>query len=435
MNRTFPTFKTSLLAALAVCAVAAGVLLTPDSHEVDARDTDGWFNYVDYYVGADNTIARIRGDLVAELDGAMNRIDAAIAGLDDDEIVAALIDAADRGVRVRVVGDASQENDDGFADLVDHPDIDVVFGNGELAYLPDPTLSPLLEVCATHDSGDYITCTRSSTVTGPANTPNIMARPDNYNVMSHTFFLIDATYLWNITAPLTGDQGLWLAFRAMSEEMTRSFEREFRQMHGGVFATTLSVYNGPLKSITHTEPARFTNRGMLRVRFNPQERLVKNVIDEIYRARSSVFLMTENLQNRDMINALRYKHEAGFEVRVLVGQSQGATGQELLDEIDGLNVVQAPASLGRLPTFVVLDSERDRNNNQPPRTVQILSHELWRSEPFEVLANLPDDLVRIYPSDTFADGVLWELVENWTVPTPALAEFVQTWEAMWNQAN
>lgn len=411
-------------------------------------DTRGWGNYVDYFYGTRSTRENVREQLIAHIDIARIRVDAAISELDDAEISAALVRAAERGVAVRIVGDAHFEDSDGFAELVSHEAISVTFGDGELNYLPDPTLSPLLTFCLPYEPPagaisnriDHINCTRAAGGL-PENTANRMERPSDFNLMSHTFFLIDETWVWNITAPLTEDQPVWLAFRVMSEEIARSYEREFRQMHGGVFSTTLSVYNGPLKSITHTTRTRLTNQGQLRIQFNPQERLIKQIIDEVYRARGSVFIMTENLQNRDLINALRYKQENGFEVRVLVGRTQGQTGWEAIQAIDGLNVQIAPASLGRLPTFIVLDSENDRRGQRNPTRVQILSHELLRSEPFQVESRLPDDRVQIYPSDTFADGVLWEIEENWGQPNPtvddreppadALSRF---WKDIWNTA-
>lgn len=432
------------MTAVAVTLLATSLVMAPTSNaqEYQLPDTQGWGNYVEYYYGARSTRETVRAELIAQIDHASIRVDAAIRELDDAQVSAALIRAAERGVSVRLVADAEFEDAEGFAELVDHESVEVVFGDGELNYLPDPTLSPLLTFClpyeppaeASSDRVDHISCTRAAGGF-PENTSSRIERPDGFNVMSHTFFIIDETWVWNITAPLTDEQPVWLAFRMMSEEIARSFEREFRQMYGGVFSTTLSVYNGPLKSITHTDPTRPTNEGQIRIMFNPQERLVKQVIDEVYRARGSVFVMTEDLQNRDLINALRYKHENGFDVRVLVGRTQGHTGRLALEEIDGLNLVEAPSSLGRLPTFVVLDSEEDRRGRRNPTRVQILSHELWRTEPFEVATNLPDDIVRFFPSDTFADGVLWEIVENWGLPTPAAQDFAQFWETMWTTAN
>lgn len=443
-------FRYFVLVCAVGLAMGSTIAFSASSHATGGDDTEGWLTHVDYYVGQDEVVDAIRTELIDEIGEAERRIDTAIAALDDEEIEEALIDAADRGVTVRVVADQYLEDSGQFDALVDHSDIAVVFGDGELGYLPDPNLAPILEYCDANDTehDDHIECTNAEDppsqlpeelweeqLDRPPNNDSMIRRPAHYNVMSHTFFLIDDVRVWNITAPLNDEQPLWLAFKAMSEELTNSYAREFRQMHGGVFSTTLSVYNGPLKSITHQNPMRLTNEGQLRIRFNPQERLVKNVVDETFRARASVFVMTENLTNEDLIAALRYKAENGFDVRVMHGQGQAPT---LLDELEPLDPVEAPAEMGRLPSFVIIDSERDRNGNRQPRQVQVLSHELWRAQPYEVIAELPSNLVRFYPSDTFADGVLWEIAESGSprnpVQNPAVEPFIESWEQMWSEA-
>lgn len=463
--------KWALLAVCALAAVGATISVAgsgwadDDSSEPqprDVEDTDGWLNFVDYYVAEDGEIEELRDRLVEDIDGADHRVDVAVHYLDDLRISEALRRANERGVDVRMVADARYEDDALMRDFADHDaydGVEIVFGDGELEYLPEPNVSPLLEHCRGPQShpdeyghDDFRECTQHDDEHQllELNNDRVMVRPDHYNEMSHTFFLIDETIVWNLTARLgephdTGleEQQAWLAFRAMSEELTRSFEREFRQMHGGVFSTTLSVYNGPLKSITHQEPLRLTNRGQLRVRFNPQERLVKNVVDETYRARSSVFVMTESLTNPDLIEALKYKKENGFDVRVLLGQSR-AEAEEYRQALEPLEPVEAPAQMGRLPTMVVIDSELDRQGQQRPRIVQVLSHELWHAEPFEVIINTgtdrdgDSDWVRYYPSDTFADGVMWELEESGmdgdSMRNPELDPFVEQFEQMWSRA-
>lgn len=432
------------LAAVVVAAVAVTAGPVDPGHaqgenDASADDPDGWLNYVDYHVAEGGEIDDLRAEIIDDIDGAEHRIDAAISKLEDDEIRAALIDAADRGVEVRVVADEQFRvtGEDGFGPLVDHSDVSVVFGDGPLSYLPEPNLSPILQQCTFGDESEHsehrIDCHQAEH-SQLENAEGQIERPDSYNVMSHTFFAIDEVDLWNVTAPLGGDQNVWLAFRAVSEEITDTFRREFRQMHGGVFSTTLSVYNGPLKSITQQRPLRLTNRGQLRIRFNPQERLVKNVIDEVLAARSSVFIITENLTNFDLIEALKYKQNNGFGVRVMVGQSQSDT-DDVEDAIEPLDPVVAPESMGRLPSFAVFDSERDRNGDRQPRTIQMLSHELLRVDSYEVIrSENPSDIVRFYPSDTFADGVMWEIVESGSQRNPAAERFVDTWESMWEEA-
>ncbi|TXD33598.1 hypothetical protein FRC96_15560 [Lujinxingia vulgaris] len=424
---TNPFRKAALIALLALALPATSAHWVG---EVQAQDDDyeGWFTYVDFYVGEQQTQEAVRTGMVADINNATERIEAAFGALEDGEVVEALEAAAARGVQVRLVSDEGSASVSGISTLLANGEIDSVLGDGPLSYLPDPTLTTVLEFCQTNSSGDYIQCTSAG---GQGNNENLVNRPDSFNVMTHSFVVIDTTTVWNITAPLTDEQPLWLAFRATSEDLARSFRREFNQMHAGVFSTTLSVYNGPLKSITQNVTLRNTNRGQMRVRFNPQERLVKNVIDEIYRAKGSVWVMTEDLQNRDLINALRYKQENGFDVRVMVGSTQGSSVDSELADLD---VVRAPASMGLLPTFIVHDAERDVQGRRQPRLVQMLSHNLWQGAPMDVITRVPNDEVRIYPSDTFVDGAMWEILEDGTEPNDAVDPFVQAWESAWSEA-
>src|SRR5699024_1046212 len=149
---------------------------------------DGWNNQVDYYVGGADKIQEIREGLIAEFDGAKDRIDGAISELDDSDIQKALMDAADRGVKVRLVADEHYEGTPGFDELLTHDDMEIVFGDGELNYLPEPTVSSPLEYCWAEAHEDYsgpctnarhhVTCPRSRSHIGttPRNTDNMMHR-------------------------------------------------------------------------------------------------------------------------------------------------------------------------------------------------------------------------------------------------------------------
>src|SRR5690554_2055255 len=428
--------KSSYLKAGALIALLALALPATSTHwvgDAQAQDDDfeGWLTYVDYYVGEQQTQDAVRTRMVADINNATEQIEAAFGAIDDGEVVQALQRAAERGVQVRLVSDEESAGISGISALLNTDGVDATLGDGPISYLPDPTLTTVLSYCETHPSQDYIRCQSGGQA---GNNDNLVNRPDHFNVMTHSFVVIDTTTVWNIIAPLTDEQPLWLAFRAMSEDLARSFRREFNQMHAGVFSTTLSVYNGPLKSMTQNVTLRRTNRGQMRVRFNPQERLVKNVIDEVYRAKGSVWMMTEDLQNRDLIRALRYKQDAGFDVRVMVGSTQGPS---VNSELDDLDVVRAPASMGLLPTFIVYDSERDIQGNRQPRLVQMLSHKLWQGAPLDVItrpSSPASDEVRIYPSDTFVDGAMWEIVEDGTVRYEAVEPFVQAWQTLWSEA-
>ncbi|RVU43676.1 hypothetical protein EA187_12690 [Lujinxingia sediminis] len=428
MRRTIPYLTPLALAG--VLALAAPTTTTDwvEPARAQSDDYEGWFTYVDYYVG-DDVQADVIAGMVRDIDRASEQVEAAFGMLEEPAIVDALEAAAARGVAVRVVSDSESSSVSGIQALLGNPDIDTVLGDGPISYLPDPTLTTVLGYCDDHSSGDYIVCTAASGV--PSNNDNMVNRPDAYNVMSHSFVVVDTTTVWNVSAPINDAQPMWLAFRAMSEDLARSFRREFNQMHGGVFSTTLSVYNGPLKSITQNVTLRQTNRGQMRVTFNPQERLVKNIIDEVYRAKGSVWLMTNDLQNGDLINALRYKRDAGFDVRVLVGSTQGTSVDA---DLDAIGAVRAPASMGQLPTFIINDAGRGRDGRNHPRLVQMLSHNLWEGAPLNVISRVPNDRVHIYKSDTFVDGAMWEIVEFGSDRYDAVESFVDAWQQLWSEA-
>ncbi|MFU8805626.1 MAG: hypothetical protein ACNA8W_17570, partial [Bradymonadaceae bacterium] len=345
---------------------------------------------------------------------------------EDVAIARALVRAHERGVDVRVVGDEDNRTGAGFAAL-EEAGVMPAYGNGELRYLPDPTLGPLLEEC--QGTREHITCTRA---TGPARADDgMMIRPGDYNLMSHTFFVVDEVVVWNLTNPLTGDNNYWLGFRLKGEDAARSFAREFQQMYGGVFATTLSVYNGPLKSATHQTPTHYTNQGILRVQFNPQERLVKQIIDEVYRAKASVYIMTEDLANPYLVDALEYKHRNGFDIKLILGESQSPSQ---FDRLASMDTRPAPDEVDRLPTVVIIDEAWGRDDHLRGRIVQVLSHPLWRGSPFEVLYRPRNDWVRIYPADTFVDGNLWEIVEEGFERAAPADKMVEFWNDVWTKA-
>ncbi|MBA2664975.1 MAG: hypothetical protein H0U74_21995 [Bradymonadaceae bacterium] len=416
---------------IALCLTAAFCLLAIDAQ---SADPETWLYQADYRAGGPSTRVNIRADVVADINASRTRVWAAVSHLQDEEIAQALVGAHKRGIDVRIVADEDHKADAGFG-LLEAAGLRPTYGDGELIYLPDPTLSPLLEECQTRP--DLVICTRGVSGRAPTPTDGKMVRPGHFNLMSHTFFVIDEMTVWNITTPLTSKTTYWLGFRMTSEEIARTFEREFRQMHGGVFATTLSVYNGPLKSTIQRTPLYHTDKGAIRIQFNPQERLIKNVIDEVYRAKASVYIMTEDLSNPFLIDALEYKKARGFEVRVVIGKGQGPT---MLDRVTVLGAKQVAANIDHLPTMIIIDQRKDRLGRENPRIVQLLSHPLIRTAAFEVTFNLPNDRVRVYPSDTFVDGNMFEILEFGNqrgVARPVALEadrFLGIWNQVWSGA-
>lgn len=401
---------------------------------------DVGYTRMEHFIGGSNARDQIKAGVLADIAGAQTRVFVALSRLEDMEISQALVAAAARGVDVQVVSDTESASDMGMGMLMGNESILVTLGDGEIKYLPEPTLTSIFENCTRAANDLYIQCERrpsgDNTV---APDDGLMVRPDDFNRMTHNFFVIDDYTVWNFSSPMVANQNAyWFGWRAHSSDLVLAFAAEFRQMIGGTFAVDLDTYNGPNKSTVHgivydsripdhrkgrtrqLLPGYLTDDGMMKVRFNPQERLVKELLDEIYRARSSVFLVTDEVTNEFLVNALTYKAGAGFDVRVVV-----RSGSIIPDELRGLTnslngepvVRQAPASIGYVPTFLVTNSVPDREQIFWPRVAMLITHPVWESAPFQVYNGrdlglmTPDDVVRVFRSDLFADGSLWSFHE------------------------
>ncbi|MFW5966711.1 MAG: phospholipase D-like domain-containing protein [Persicimonas sp.] len=385
---------------------------------------------VDYHVADDQEAQTTRhDDLIADIDNARERVDVAVSALEDDQLALALVDAAKRGVPVRLVTDYEEfESDQEGLGIVEEADeIDVTIGDGTLGYLPEPTLAPILGECREEEEEQFIRCSQ-----GQDSEQDVMVRPGDYNVMSHDFALIDDEIVWTFP-PLDGASRDWMGWRVESSKMAYDFTREFQQMHGGVFSTTLDVYNGPVKSTADNNVRYYTDKGEMRLWFNPQERLLKQVIDEVYKAKASVWVMSDNVVNGDLLDALEYKDERGFDVRVMSNPDLQGEG-DAADQLDGLGVAAPPEDIDRLSTLIVIDETRDRSGQHRPRRVLSLSHPLMRAKPFEVEFDSggADDVI-IYPSDLFVDGNLWQLVENGSAvhEDATIDDFADYFEQTW----
>ncbi|MFB6350628.1 MAG: hypothetical protein ABEN55_01760, partial [Bradymonadaceae bacterium] len=271
--------------------------------------------------------------------------------------------------------------------------------------------------CKRRDKRHDVLCTAGETTSSPCNDGTVrggqgaVCRPGDFNLMSHRFFIIDERTVWNLADGFdTGKVGN-LGWKITSEYIREDFVREFRQMRGGVFATELDSYNGPLKSGTNAQVDYMTDQGVLQIRFNPQERLMKQVIDHVYRAKDSIKLTTSALRNPFLLDALEYKADNGFDVQIVVGKGTQPKGPAR-KRLNKLGAKAHPAGRG-LPSVVVIDG----NTQKWPRVAMALSHPMWHGKPYDVLkpknpqSEDASDRVRVYPADSFVDGNLWLLRE------------------------
>ena len=146
-------------------------------------------------------IERRAVELVAN---ARTSLDIALENFESERLADAIIDARDRGLIVRVVGDEDQKNQDGFNRL-EQAGIQPVYGDGAVTW---------------------------QAVFGR----ELVQRSGDDNLMTHNFIIADKLRVLNLTGgfPLDGDDGVQTGFILASEEMTKDFVHSFDQMHGGV---------------------------------------------------------------------------------------------------------------------------------------------------------------------------------------------------------
>lgn len=407
--RGWRTRTASFASTLLAVTLAAGLGASGCDEPTERAELE---STVDYFLQTSPDERTTKQEFLNDLEnGADRSIRAALAGdALTSEVADRLVSARDSGIEVEVVADEDDRSSEPVQTLLDN-EIPVRFGDGSLDYVPNPSLVPILGGCTRQEDRRRVVCSSSTTGTNPCGgsegtNTGTMCRPGSYNRMSHRFVLIDEDVVWSLAGGLETDDGGPMAWRAESELLHEDFNREFRQLFGGTFATTLDAYNGPLKSTGNDNLDYMTDRGVLQIRFNPQERLLKHVIDEVYRARSSIEITTPILRNPFLLDALEYKSNHGFEVSITVGSSQ--PDGTALDRLKQLDARQRSRDRP-LPTIVVVDG--DNSGRQWPRTGLILSHPLIYSRPYRFDSKGGEDRTLVYPSDHFADGALWTFFE------------------------
>lgn len=372
----------------------------------------------DFFI--DDREGEARAQLLNEIRGADEFVDVAVMRLTDTVLAEALVAAAESGVRVRVVSDDTFRSDEGF-EILDEAGIDVTFGDGELRYLPEPNISQLLNRCGLNSDGTRVVCPSPDPFQPESD--GVMVRPSSFNLMSHNFALIDHRVVWNFSAPIE-QTSITFAFRIDNESAWEAYWREFNQMHVGVFSTNLDVYNGPVKSSGQWSPVYITEHGEMMMRFGPQDRIVKTVIDDIYKARHSIWIASDSIEEEFLIDALEYKinaridGEPAFDVRILLNDSgQEPANRGRLEDL-GARFVE---NIEYLPTMAVIDARSDER-----RIGHVASHPLYRTGPFRIITAEPNDDVEIFRSDYFSDGVMWSMTAYPGQENPVLDDMVRT---------
>ena len=359
--------------------------------------------------GATYSLNQMEELAVAMIGDAQRTIDAALGEFESEAIADALIEAAARGVEVRVVADTDRLGQRGFRRLIEAQSdgIDLVDGDGEVEWKPIFDKDPVI-------------------------------RAGDDNLMIHHFVIVDRYRILNLSAgfPPDGPSILQTGFMAASEDICEDFTNAFDQLHGGVFSTTQTFFNDSVSSDSNNRTMYPVEDGVIEIYFGPQERLVKDVVDRIYNAKSSVFIASEMYENDEVARALRYKFSATnaagerlFDIRLLLGQAPTA-------EVGDIPVQRSANIRGSL---IIIDGQISAIENAMARRERraavtsmgsaiVLSLPLFEAAPFRLKGDGQPEAQR---SDRFADSNMWVVQQNLVRPNEDYTQLADTFETLW----
>lgn len=386
-----------------VLSLCLGLALGACTQEAPTSDRALFDRYQATFVppatSAEQALA-VQSAFVAQVASATKSIDLAVEGFDDAVSAQALIAAAARGVSIRVVGDEDRRGDVGFGALA-QAGINPVFGDGELPWAPSPGVE--------------------------------MVRGGNDNRMSHNFMVVDGERVFVASSgPVVAGGGRAQLYNLMtSEDLAKDFTGAFQQMFGGVFATTVTSYGEPMPSNTNNRTRIPMQDGsVLSTWFGPQEPIIKEAIDRIYSARSSIYLVTSGLFNKELVDALRYKAAAGFTVTVIVDAAGADASGSRISRLEGgiadPNTPSPNAKVVRRPNIgfnaLIVDTEPSAlDGSQGPATMFVPSQPFIETIPY--VSGAAGFEPR--PCDTFFDSNAWAIAEQGSTNHPLLRQVAQ----------
>ncbi len=328
-----------------------------------------------FYRAAVSTPADEAGAAAAFVDAigsADTSLHVALPAGEDTALSDALVQAYDRGLEIEVITDVDLAETDAVRALLD-AEVPVALLDGGLTYF---------------EFSQNADVTFSSGVTR----------------MSDAWVVADRKRIVAASSVGSLADGTRVVFDLEGEDLVDDVLAEHNQLFGGTDATAVDAYDAPNKSITDNRWRYGTDTSAdLEVWFGPQERLTKRVVDGIYGARSSIWILTNDLCNEGLTKALQDKADLGFDVRVVVGPAFGTASslvsrlfEETSDEVDKRQVSDPV-----VPTIVLLDWEEQGSGLRSRARAMVLTHDLlsasrlYRGEPV--------------PTDQMIDGAMWVL--------------------------
>lgn len=306
---------------------------------------------------------------------AEDRIRIALPTLTDPALAAAIESRHADGLDVAVVTDQDQAEDAGVIALLD-AGVPVALADGGVTYF------------------DF-------------NLNQDVAWGSESVTMTNAFVVADSIRV--TAADRAGDEadGTRVLIEATNQWMAEDLEAEHNQLMGGTDASSLTAFSSLAKSILDARWAYHTEDDVTaELWFGPQERLIKRLIDATYRAQSSVWILTGELQDEGLAKALQAKAAGGFDVQVIVGAEHDNSifGPSVVLARDTPDVLKYRSTVaGPTPTVVVVDYAPDRDGYRRTTQAFVLTH------PIVSAARLFQDSE--VETDQLMDGTLWVLRE------------------------
>ena len=212
--------------------------------------------------------------LKKEIENSKQSIDFAVYGINNQpEILNALINAQNRGVKIRWVCDFDKRNNNYY------PDIDF--------------LKNKIKSFTTDENYDK------------SNTPAIM---------HNKFFIFDNKKVWTGSSNITGTDltefNSNYSILITSNKIAQQYKNEFEQMYNGFFHTDKQKQN---KDIVVPD-----NNTKIKVLFSPQDKIIDNeIIPIIQKAKKSIYIPIFFITHKEIQDALIKAHKRGVDIKII----------------------------------------------------------------------------------------------------------------------
>lgn len=259
--------------------------------------------------------------LVRAIDGARREIDFAIYGLrGQDEVLAALVRAQARGVRVRGVVDADVKGLNYYSDTVRL--------RRALPQVRTDQAADLRTQAKQRPAGGRPRCDRPDDRDGPLSCyaatvggvryelAQASQEPIDFegDIMHDKFFVFDRQGVWtgsaNVSDSDVGGYNANVAALLTVPELAAAYAREFEQMYAGKFHRE--------KAPGAAQAVRLPGGGTAQVLFSPQDGAMREVIRTLRAARQAINVTVFYLTNKDVATALLEARHRGVRVRVIL---------------------------------------------------------------------------------------------------------------------